>query len=60
MDLLIGLAYMPYDSCDLPPQDNVRILIAHAEYSNFSWAMTLTPTMSVGGAQLNIKRREPA
>jgi len=31
MDLLIGTAYMPYDSCDPPPQDNVKNLVAHAE-----------------------------
>jgi len=31
MDLLIGSAYMLYDSCDPPSQDNVKNLVAHAE-----------------------------
>jgi len=32
MDLFIESAYMPYDSCDLPPQDNVKNLVAHAGF----------------------------
>ncbi|XP_029162920.1 uncharacterized protein LOC114934411 [Nylanderia fulva] len=31
LDVLIGSAYMPYDSEDLPPQNEVKNLIAYAE-----------------------------